>query len=36
MNYKQKLGYTILGTGIMVPGITIEQFITPNIEAQSS
>ena len=22
MNYKQKLGYTLLGAGIMAPGIT--------------
>ena len=36
MNYKQKLGYTLLGAGIMALGITIGQFITPNIEAQSN
>jgi hypothetical protein len=35
MNHKQKLGYTLLGAGIMAVGITIGQFITPNIEAQS-
>ena len=36
MNNKQKLGYTLLGAGIMAIGITIGQFITPNIEAQSN
>ena len=36
MNNKQKLGYTLLGAGIMAVGITIGQFITPNIEAQSN
>ena len=36
MNCKQKLRYTILGAGIMALGITIGQFITPNVEAQSS
>ena len=35
MNNKQKLGYTLLGAGIMAVGITIGQFFTPNIEAQS-
>ena len=34
MNHKQKLGYTLLGAGIMAVGITIGQFVTPNIEAQ--
>ena len=36
MNHKQKLGYTILGAGIMAIGITIGQFVTPDIEAQSN
>ena len=36
MNHKQKLGYTLLGAGIMAVGITIGQFVTPNIEAQSN
>ena len=36
MNRKQKLGYTLLGAGIMAVGITIGQLITPNIEAQSN
>ena len=36
MNYKQKLGYILLGAGIMAIGITIGQFITPNIEAQNN
>ena len=36
MNNKQKLGYTLLGAGIMAVGITIGQFLTPNIEAQSN
>ena len=36
MNQKQKLGYMVLGAGIMAVGITIGQFITPNIEAQSN
>ena len=36
MNYKQKLGYILLGAGIMAVGITIGQFITPNIEAQNN
>lgn len=34
MNYKQKLGYMLLGAGIMALGITIGQLGTPNIEAQ--
>ena len=29
MNHKQKLGYTLLGAGIMAVGITIGQFVTP-------
>ena len=36
MNHKQKLGYILLGAGIMAVGITIGQFITPNIEAQNN
>jgi hypothetical protein len=36
MNNKQKLGYMILGAGIMGIGIIIGQFITPDIEAQSN
>lgn len=36
MNYKQKLGYTVLGAVIMAVGIAIGQFSTPNIEAQSN
>ena len=36
MNQKQKLGYTLLGAGIMAAGITIGKFVTPNIEAQSN
>ena len=36
MNHKQKLGYTLLGAGIMAVGITIGQFVTPNIEAQNN
>ena len=36
MNNKQKLGYILLGAGIMVLGITIGQSVTPNIEAQSN
>ena len=35
MNHKQKLGYTLLGAGIMALGIIIGQWGTPNIEAQS-
>ena len=34
MNHKQKLGYTLLGAGIMALGITIGQWRTPDIEAQ--
>ena len=36
MNHKQKLGYILLGAGIMAVGITIGQFLTPNIEAQNN
>ena len=36
MNYKQKLGYTLLGAGIMALGIIIGQLGTPDIEAQSN
>ena len=36
MNHKEKLGYTLLGAGIMAVGITIGQFITPSIEAQNN
>ena len=36
MNHKQKLGYTLLGAGIMAVGITIGQFVIPNIEAQNN
>ena len=36
MNQKQKLGYMVLGAGILALGITIGQFITPDIEAQSN
>lgn len=36
MNHKQKLGYTLLGAGIMAVGITIGQWVTPNIEAQNN
>ena len=36
MNHKQKWGYMVLGAGIMALGITIGQFVTPNIEAQSN
>ena len=36
MNHKQKLGYTLLGAGIMVVGIIIGQFVTPDIKAQSN
>ena len=34
MNNKQKLRYILLGAGIMAVGITIGQFVTPDIEAQ--
>ena len=36
MNYKQKLGYMTLGAVILAVGITIGQFVTPDIEAQSN
>lgn len=36
MNHKQKLGYILLGAGIMAVGVTIGQFLTPSIEAQSN
>ena len=36
MNHKQKLGYMVLGAGILALGITIGQFVTPAIEAQSN
>ena len=36
MNHKQKLGYTLLGAGILAVGIIIGQVITPDIEAQSN
>ena len=36
MNHKQKLGYMALGAGILALGITIGQFITPDIEAQNN
>ena len=36
MNHKQKLGYMALGAGILALGITIGQFVTPDIEAQSN
>ena len=36
MNRKQKLGYILIGAGIMALGITIGQSVTPNIEAQSN
>ena len=36
MNHKQKLGYTLLGAGIMAIGIIIGQWGTPDIEAQSN
>ena len=36
MNHKQKLGYTLLGAGVMAVGITIGQFITPQLEAQQN
>ena len=36
MNYKQKLGYMALGAGILALGITIGQFITPDIKAQNN
>ena len=36
MNHKQKLGYILLGAGIMLVGITIGQFISPPIEAENN
>ncbi len=36
MKHKQKLGYMVLGAGIMAVGITIGQIITPDIEAQNN
>ncbi len=36
MNHKQKLGYMALGAGILAIGITLGQWVTPNIEAQSN
>ena len=36
MNHKQKLGYTLLGAGIMAVGITIGQWVTPDIKAQNN
>ena len=36
MNHKQKLGYILLGAGIMAVGITIGQFVTPTLDAQSN
>ena len=36
MNQKQKLGYMVLGAGIMAIGIIIGQVITPDIEAQNN
>ena len=36
MDCKQKFLYTLLGAGIMVVGITIGQFITPTLDAQSN
>ena len=36
MNHKQKLGYILLGAGVMAVGITIGQFITPQPEAQQN
>ena len=36
MNHKQKFGYMALGAGILALGITIGQFITPDIEAQNN
>ena len=36
MNPKQKLGYILLGAGIMAVGITIGQVITPDIRAQNN
>ncbi len=36
MNSKQKLGYTLLGAGIMAVGITIGHFAIPSINANSN
>ena len=36
MTYKQKLGYMLLGAGILALGIIIGQWGTPDIEAQSN
>ena len=36
MNHKQKLGYMVLGAGILAVGIMIGQFVTRDIEAQSN
>lgn len=36
MNHKQKLGYMLLGAGIMALGIIIGQVVTPDIEARSN
>ena len=36
MNQKQKLGYMVLGAGILALGIIIGQWVTPDIEAQSN
>ena len=36
MNNKQKFGYMALGAGILALGITIGQFITPDIKAQNN
>ena len=36
MNHRQKLGYMVLGAAILAVGITIGQFITPQLEAQQN
>lgn len=36
MNYKQKLGYTILGAGVMAIGVIMGQLIISDIEAQNN
>ena len=36
MCYRQKLGYMVLGAGIVAVGIIIGQIITPDIEAQNN
>lgn len=36
MNRKQRLGYILLGAGIMAVGVIIGQFITLDIEAQNN